>query len=168
MTNKTIANVHYDVRPPQITDSRLYEQKSISKQQWFLSWPPITHLPDRLFKQEGYTKRMKLVTEAMAIHDLISITNIVTAKLCLPSQSFNMNLMPPGLHTPSPNDLNRANRILDVCHMHSECTIENAESAFHCVTIHGYIRGEYYFQKFLVNGTHVQTVGTRLSLAPLH
>ena len=50
----------------------------------------------------------------------------------------------------------------------SECTIENAESAFQCVTVYGDIRREYYFQKFLENGTHAQTVGTRLSFPPPH
>ena len=58
--------------------------------------------------------------------------------------------------------------VLDVCHMHRKCTIENAESTFHCVIIYGDIRREYYFQKFLENGTHVQTVGIRLSFPPLH
>ena len=64
LTEFFVFSIVHDVKPPQIIASWLYEQKPRLKQQQFFSWPPISHLPDRLVKQGGYTKHMKLVVDA--------------------------------------------------------------------------------------------------------
>ena len=60
--NKSCESIRHDVKPPQISASWLYKQKPRLKQQRVLSWPPISHLTDRLVKQEGYTRWVKVVT----------------------------------------------------------------------------------------------------------
>ena len=104
---------------------------------------------------------MKLVTDAKASHDLISAMRLETSP-AFPTVQRESDATSRDIAS------TRHRQMINCASTY--CIRKCAIVAFHCITVYGdiHVRREYYFQKFLENGMHARTVGTRLSFPPPH